>query len=55
MVSHHPAKFCGRNHCGTRDIILLVIKEQDSIRFHLIPPLLFISRTHDLKVHDILH
>ena len=29
-VSHHPAKFGGHRHCGSGDIILLLVEEQDS-------------------------
>ena len=47
MVSHHPAKFGGHRHCGSEDIFL-VIEGQDSRRSCLNPPLLFISKRHDL-------
>ena len=30
MVSNHPAKFGSHKHCGSRDLMLLVIEEQDS-------------------------
>ena len=30
MVSHHPAKFGGHKHCGSGDMMLLVIEGQDS-------------------------
>ena len=30
MVSHHPAKFGGRKHCGSGAMMLSVIEGQDS-------------------------
>ena len=30
MVSNHPAKFGSHKHCGSSDLMLLVIEEQDS-------------------------
>lgn len=38
MVSNHPAKFGSLKHCGSRDLMLLVIEEQDS-NVHLLPSL----------------
>ena len=28
MVSHLPAKFGGHRHCGSRDMMFLVVEEQ---------------------------
>ena len=42
MVNHHPAKFGTHRHCGSGDIILLVVEEQDSACSRLNPLLLFI-------------
>ena len=33
MVRHHPAKFGDHGDCGTGNIMLLVVKEQDSTCF----------------------
>ena len=52
-MSHHPAKFSGHRNCGSEDIMLLVVKEQDSIYPCLNPPLLFISKTHGFEALDI--
>ena len=30
MVRHHPVKFGGHRHCGSGDIMFLVVEEQDS-------------------------
>ena len=30
MLIHHPAKFGGHWHCGSDDIIFLVVEKQDS-------------------------
>ena len=48
-VSHHLAKFCGHSHCGSRDMMFIVVKEQDSTCFRLNPPLLFVSKAFDLR------
>ena len=59
MASHHPAKFGDHRHCGNGDIMFLIAEEQNSrcSRFNppllLIPSLLFISKGHGLKTHDI--
>ena len=29
-ISHHPAKFCDHRCCGSRDLMFLVVEEQDS-------------------------
>ena len=41
MVSHH-GKFGGHGHCGSRDIMFLVVNGRDPNCSHLILPLLFI-------------
>ena len=53
MVSHHPVKFGGHGHCGSGDMMFLVDEGQDSTcpRFNLL--LLFISKGHGLKAHNI--
>ena len=55
MVSYHPAKLDGHRHCGSGDIMFLVVEGQDSTcpRFKL--PVLFISIEHGLKAHSIPH
>ena len=30
MVRHHPSKFGGNSHCGSRDIMFVAAKGQDS-------------------------
>ena len=52
VLSHHPANFCGLRHCGSGDIIFLVVKEEDSRFSCFNPPLLF-SKGHSLKAHGI--
>ena len=32
MVSHHAAKFGSHKHCGSGDIIFLVVEEQDLLK-----------------------
>ena len=54
MVSHHPGKFGGHKHCGKGDIMFLEVEEQDSKYPLLNPSLLFMSKGHGLKAHDIL-
>ena len=44
MVNHHPGKFGDHRHCGSGDIMFLVVEEQYSTRRAINPPLLFISR-----------
>ena len=52
MVSHHSAKFGDHGHCGSEDMFLVAEKEDYRCsRFN--PPLLFISKGHDLKAHAI--
>ena len=40
MVSHHHATFGGHRHCGSGDIMFVVVEEQDSTCPRLDPPLL---------------
>ena len=41
MVSYHPAKFGNHRQCGSRDIMFLVAKEENSRCSRLNLPLLF--------------
>ena len=52
MVSNHPTKFGGHRHWGSEDIMFLVVEEEDSRCSRFNPPLLFISKVHDLKAHS---
>ena len=47
MVSHHTATFGDHRHCSSGDMFL-VVEGQDSTYPPLIPPLLFISKAHDM-------
>ena len=61
MARHHSARFCGHSHCGSGDqgtykipcgdIMFSVAEDSRRCRFY--PPLLFISKGHGLKAHDI--
>ena len=53
MVSHHSANFGGRRNLGSGDILLLVVKEQNSICPCLNLSLVFISKAHGLEAHEI--
>ena len=55
MVSHHPAKFGDHRHCGSRNIMFLVAEEENPRRSRFNPPLLFVSKEHGLKSHDIYY
>ena len=44
-VSHCPVKFGGHRHCGSRDIMLLVVEAHAC----LIPLLLFFSKAHGMS------
>ena len=48
MVSHHPAKFGGHRHCGSEDMMFVVVEEQDSTCPRLDPSLMFISKEHGI-------
>ena len=52
MVSHHPAKFGDHRHCDSGDMFL-VAEEENSRCSRFNPPLLFISKGHELKAHGI--
>ena len=43
MVSHHPAKFGGHRHCGSGDMMFVVVEGQESTCPRLDSPLLLIS------------
>ena len=43
-VSHHPVKFGGHRHCGSGDMMFLVVNEQDFTCLCLDHPLLFSSK-----------
>ena len=53
MVSHHTAKFGGHRHCGSGDMMFVVVEEQDSTCPRLDPPLLFISKAHGIPCPHI--
>ena len=53
MVSHNPARSGSRAHCGSDDIMFLVVEEEDSRCSSFNPLLLFISKGHGLKAHGI--
>ena len=48
MAGHYLATFGGHRHCGSGDIIFVVVEEQDSTCPRLDPPLLFISKAHGM-------
>ena len=57
MKNQHTGKV-GSGNCGSGDLIVLVVEEQDSICPWLNLPLLFISKAHEIqcshtKFHDI--
>ena len=52
-VNHHPAKFGGRNRCGSGDMFS-VAEEEDSRCFRFNLPLLFISKGHGSTAHGLL-
>ena len=52
MVSNNLAMSGGHKHCAIGDMFLVVEKE-DFRCYHFNPPLLFISKEHDLKAHCI--
>ena len=55
MIIHNPAKVGGHRHCGSGDIMFLVDEEENSRCSRFNPRLLFISKGHELKAHDICH
>ena len=46
MVSHHSVKFGDHWHCGSGDVMFVVVEGQDSRCPRLDPSLLFISKAH---------
>ena len=42
MVSHHPAKFGDHKHCGSGDIMFLIVEKENSRCSRFNPPLLSI-------------
>ena len=53
MVSHYPAKSGGHKHCGSGDMMFVVVERQDSICPRLDPPLLFTSIEHCMPCSHI--
>ena len=53
MVIHQTANIVGYRHCGGGDITFLVVEEHNSTCPTFNPSLLFISKGHGLKAHDI--
>ena len=53
MVSHHPTKFGDDRHCDSGDVMFLVLEGQNSTWPYLNPQLLFISKAHGMKSHDL--
>ena len=52
MVSHHPARFGGRRHCGS-GVMFLMVEVLDFTCSSLNLPSLFIFKEHGLKAHDM--
>ena len=48
MVSHDPAKFGGHRHCGSGDLMFLVVEGQDSTCPCFNLPLQFISKIYGI-------
>ena len=55
VVSYHPVNFGGHKHCGSVDLIFLVVEWQNSTYPHFHPQLLHIPKGHVLKAHGILY
>ena len=53
MVIHQTANTVGYRHCGGGDITFLVVEEHNSTCPTFNPSLLFISKGHGLRAHDI--
>ena len=53
MVNHHPANFGGHRHCGSGDMMFLVVEGRNSKCPLYYPSWLFISKGHGLKVYNI--
>ena len=52
MVSQHPAKLGGHRHCGSGDMMFVVVEGKDSTCPPLDPPSLK-HMTCDARIHDI--
>ena len=52
MVSHYPVELGGLRHCGSGDMFLVDIFSRIS-PVNLNITLLFISKAHDMKAHDM--
>ena len=48
MIGYHPAKFGDNRHCGSGDLMFVVVEGQDSTCSRLDPPLRFISKAHGM-------
>ena len=48
MINYDPANFSGHKHCGNGYMMFLEVEGQDSTCPRLDPPLLFISKEHDM-------
>ena len=46
--NHHPARFRGPRHCGSEDLMSLLVEEQDYTCSCLNPSLLFIYKAHGM-------
>ena len=53
MGNHQPANVGSYRHCGSRDIIFLLIGEQD-FTFLLKSVIIVISEAHGIKAHDTI-
>ena len=55
MASLHPAKFGGHKHCGSGDMMFVVVEGQNSTCRCLDPSLLLISKVHGMPCssHEI--
>ena len=53
IASHHPVKFSGYTHFGSKDIIFLVVGEQDFTCL-LKSTIIVIYKARDMKVHSML-
>ena len=49
MITNHSTKFGGHRHCGSGDMMFLVVEGQDSTDSCLNrPPLLFVFKPHSM-------
>ena len=53
MVRHHPGKFGGYSHCGSRDTMFAVAQGNNCTCPRRDPPLLFISEAHGMPCSNI--